>query len=528
MLDGIKKIIPLRLKQVLRDRILGSRAEFLLGWAINHTEEETSRPSSKVRQCIKMWPIELCECDMHIGEFKRERQYKKIIKILSDYEVNYVTDVFDENSHLAVSIDDFPKVSILLSDSGFILENRMSTVSKNQYDFPVLRDGRDVGEQVPQNAPELKALPNYFCASRKADARTMSVTISTFNDMGDIRCFHSSAARVRARKIKNISAEYRSSHRDIDVVITTVDGSDPEWRARFDEFMVSCNSDTGLARTKNNARYVNHDELRYVLRSIYYYAPYVRKIFLVTDRQCPDWLDTEDSSIELVDHTDIIDKKYLPTFNSDAIESCLWKIPDLSEKFLYFNDDVLLMGPTNREVFFTHNGLPRFFPSPRSLPDIPLDWAKSYTTHAHIQTALAFEKKGLARPSKKFKHAPFSCTKSILREIESEFERELHASRNSHVRSEESYATISFLYPNYALATGRAVYSNLKYSYVDLAWVDWLPRLKKILGRTDIAVACINESDDALGAESLDASLKGILNARFPAVPPWEKSSGAL
>ncbi len=535
MLDGVKKIIPLRLKQGMKDRILGSRLESMLKWTINPVQNEKSVSVGKSRPCVKSWPTSMCECDMHLGAFKQIRRYEKIVRILDDNEVGFVDDIFEDDFHLAVDLDDLPKAKVLLSEAGVVIRDHENSVGRNQYDFPLLRDGRNVSDLVPESAPLLKAVPHYFCASREADADVMAVTISTFNDIDGIRCFHSSEAKTRTQKIhagarvENKTTAGRE-RQDIDVVITTVDGTDPAWRDRFDAFTATGDAGTDLvstklARTQNEARFVNHDELRYVLRSIYYYAPYVRKIFLVTDRQCPNWLDISHPRIELIDHSDIIDGQYLPTFNSDAIESCLWKIPGLSEKFLYFNDDVLLMGPTGREIFFTDNGLPRFFPSPRSLPDMPVEWAKSYTTHAHIQTALAFEAKGLERPGKKFKHAPFSCVKSVLKEIEKKFEKELHVSRGSHIRSEESYATISFLYPNYALATGKGICSGLKYNYVDLAWGDWEPRLMRILGRTDISVACINESDDASGMLDLDETLAHMLNARFPAIPSWEKQA---
>ena len=84
------------------------------------------------------------------------------------------------------------------------------------------------------------------------------------------------------------------------------------------------------------------------------FAPFVRKIFIVTDNQNPN-LDkfieinfpNNQISIEIVDHKVIFKgyEEYLPIFNSRAIETCIHRIPGLSENYVYFNDDVFLIRP---------------------------------------------------------------------------------------------------------------------------------------------------------------------------------------
>ena len=43
--------------------------------------------------------------------------------------------------------------------------------------------------------------------------------------------------------------------------------------------------------------------------------------------------------VKIVDHAEIVPAAYLPTFNSRVVESCLHRIPGISEVFLYNNDD---------------------------------------------------------------------------------------------------------------------------------------------------------------------------------------------
>ena len=70
--------------------------------------------------------------------------------------------------------------------------------------------------------------------------------------------------------------------------------------------------------------------------------------------------------IKLINHSQIIDAKYLPTFNSHVIEANLYKIPDLSEHFIYFNDDVFVARPLMPNHFFENNGLASLFVANKS------------------------------------------------------------------------------------------------------------------------------------------------------------------
>ena len=60
------------------------------------------------------------------------------------------------------------------------------------------------------------------------------------------------------------------------------------------------------------------------------FAPWIRKIWIVTNGQHPTWLDQDNIHIEVVPHHKIFpNKDDLPTFNSRAIESHLHQIPGL-------------------------------------------------------------------------------------------------------------------------------------------------------------------------------------------------------
>jgi hypothetical protein len=122
----------------------------------------------------------------------------------------------------------------------------------------------------------------------------------------------------------------------IDIVYTWVDGNDPKWKQK--------KSDTTSNFTPQiyeDARYQNMDELKYSLRSVFKYANWVNKIYIVVDDvQTPSFVNLENPKIQIIKHSDIIEPKYLPVFNSVAIEANIHHIPTLSENFLYLNDDI--------------------------------------------------------------------------------------------------------------------------------------------------------------------------------------------
>ncbi|NDE14339.1 hypothetical protein EBZ80_05345 [bacterium] len=103
--------------------------------------------------------------------------------------------------------------------------------------------------------------------------------------------------------------------------------------------------------------FVDHLELLYSLRSLERHAPWIRRVYVVVrDGQQPSWLDP--SRVHLVPHSRILPEDCLPTFNSLAIESVLHRLPGLSERYLYFNDDMILLGDVFPSDFFDDNGRP--------------------------------------------------------------------------------------------------------------------------------------------------------------------------
>lgn len=140
----------------------------------------------------------------------------------------------------------------------------------------------------------------------------------------------------------------------IDLVYMWVDGNDPVWQQKKQQYNPTITAET--VQTAGEARWRDNDELLYSLRSVEKNAPWINHIYIITDGQCPRWLDTSNPKVTIVDHSEILPKEALPIFNSQAIESCIHKIKGLSEHFIVGNDDTLFVQPISPEHFFREDG----------------------------------------------------------------------------------------------------------------------------------------------------------------------------
>ena len=136
----------------------------------------------------------------------------------------------------------------------------------------------------------------------------------------------------------------------IDFVVTWVDDHDPAWRALYNQYRPE-------KPLSDAARFREWNLFRYWFRAVERYAPWVNKVFLITNGTFPEWINEECPKLVLVRHEDYIPHEYLPTFNANTIELNLHRIEGLSPYFVYFNDDMYLNNPVSPEHFFK-NGLP--------------------------------------------------------------------------------------------------------------------------------------------------------------------------
>ena len=302
---------------------------------------------------------------------------------------------------------------------------------------------------------------------------------------------------------------------DIDLVYLWVDGNDPLWQEKKNKYLPE--------KVENSPeRYENNEELRYSLRSVEKFAPWIRHIFLVTDGQKPDWLNTDNQKIRIVDHEEIIPTENLPCFNSNAIEIYLYKIPRLSERFLYANDDMFFGKPTLPADFFAPDG----FPIIRSLNLLKVikfygleSWHKTqYFQFIHNANLLIKRKYG-----KRFLLLPHHCIDAYLRSdlqrnIEDIFKNEFYAAAKNRLRNSSDIQRILHNYTALAEKRGHLKYVTEKESFPVL--IQNGEKINK-LNKTSPLQFCLNDTEIATAADR--TRMKEFLESYFPEKSSFER-----
>lgn len=185
-----------------------------------------------------------------------------------------------------------------------------------------------------------------------------------------------------------------SSDTEMDFVVIWVDGADPDWRKKRAAYQPR---DAQELVDDGEERYRDMGLLRYWFRGVERFAPWVRRVHFVTCGQMPDWLDLSCDRLHFVRHEDYMPQEYLPTFSSHPIELNLHRIEGLSERFVYFNDDMYLTSDVVPEDYFCGD-TPRH--APLLHPILPMCYESSEVmSHIYINMVTAINRHFDARES---------------------------------------------------------------------------------------------------------------------------------
>ena len=311
---------------------------------------------------------------------------------------------------------------------------------------------------------------------------------------------------------------------DIDVVYTWVDGDDPAWQRKKAEASPDAADAPALhSESTHEARFRSRDELLYSLRSLDDYAPWVRNVFIVTDSQVPHWLNTDNSRVRVIDHTEIFpDDGRLPVFNSNAIISRLHHIPGLSEHFIYINDDVMLGRPVSPQQFFLASGIALVSGSRNHRPFGP----PSVSVEPHLN--LTRNIRELLRDvtgrtvTRAIKHTPHPLTKSTMMELEELFAEAFDRTTRQKFRHHTDIVADQ-LHHYYALMQGRAAPSSLTYTYLTIRDDSYEPLMADLLMRRHRDSFCLNDAPVA-GAKAISQDVvQDFMRSYFSAPSQFER-----
>ncbi|MDR2839877.1 MAG: glycosyltransferase, partial [Paludibacter sp.] len=273
------------------------------------------------------------------------------------------------------------------------------------------------------------------------------------------------------------------------------------------------------SNTQSNCkgRTANNDELKYSLRSAEKFAPWIRKIFIVTDNQIPDWLDVTHEKIKIIDHLDILPPEALPCYNSVIIEYFMYKIPDLSEHFLYANDDMFFNAAVQPDFFFNADGYPIVRLCRKTAAKLGYKLEKFFKKGLSVYKQTLVNAADLVESKfhKYYSAIPHHNIDAYLKSdyqmaVEQIFSKEFSACITNHLRSEQDIQRIVFLY--YALATGHG---QLKYVGKNESCVVRLQRknYQKYFDKYHPKLVCVNDSERV--SDNDRTRMKSFLNNLF-------------
>lgn len=337
-----------------------------------------------------------------------------------------------------------------------------------------------------------------------------------------------------------MNEDEESMEPNIDFVVTWVDGNDPVWREKKQSYLPQ--HDNGM---NTSSRYRDWGILKYWFRAVEQHAPWVNKIFFVTEGHVPDWLNVNCDKLVIVKHEDYISHKFLPTFNSNVIELNLYKIKGLSEWFVNFNDDMFLNKDVKKDDFFK-NGLPcdtgifsPIVPKPNSIAPIVLNNIQIINKYFNSRQVLKVSWKNFFKPvyGKHLlknivilpwkdilgfydQHIPVSYKKAIFKEVATK-ESELFLEVFSH-RFRQKDEINHWLVRYWQLCTNQFHPRGTKFGeYYSLS--DNNEEIIRDIRSGHHSIICINDGDSISNFEKAKQELIHTFEEKYPNKSMFEK-----
>ena len=245
----------------------------------------------------------------------------------------------------------------------------------------------------------------------------------------------------------------------VDLVYLWVDGADPLWQCRrahdFDRW-IALNPDQLALHGNSSGRYRDNGELLFNLRAVERFLTNVGHIYVVTDNQRPSWLQTS-APLTIIDHRDLVGDRGEAIYDSGNVESYLHRIPGLSERFVYLNDDVFFGSPLDLSSWFSPTMKVYLETGTIAHPDTPQRWEPAPVNAAarSKELLLRLDPAYVHRPAT-FSHAPRPMRKSVMVELEHLLPQVFAESRSTTFREWRLPSLLPDFVPRWMTHTGLA------------------------------------------------------------------------
>jgi hypothetical protein len=298
---------------------------------------------------------------------------------------------------------------------------------------------------------------------------------------------------------------------EIDAVYLWVDGADPDWQARKTKF----SDEEGSHGTSAN-RFTSRNELYFSIATLRKNAPWINRIWLVTDNQTPD-LGELHNEVTIVDHREFIPAEYLPTFNSHVITAHLHRIKGLAEHFLYLNDDILFGRPLLPTSWFDSLGRSIIRYTRTTLPGFSVHQPDVIHRSRQKTVKLGLDA-GLRVSTRSIQHGPHPLRKSVIQKMWVDFEAVLKSTSQNQFRTEEDVVP-EWLHNFIAYTNAKAVIGGrLSYSYIMLNAKSALPKIIDLASKRPPSVVCLNDVSEL---PAHDQASEKIIEYRLKKIAAW-------
>lgn len=324
----------------------------------------------------------------------------------------------------------------------------------------------------------------------------------------------------------------------IDMVYCWCDGNDPAFQERKNYYL---RQEKGIhdSDSVGNHRFADNEELRYSLRSLTMYAPWIRHVYIVTDRQIPQWLNTDYEKVTVIDHSQIMPKELIPCFSASVIERYLVNIPGLSEYFLYGNDDMFFGRPVRPEFFFSTNGMPivfvKYFEKFKRIND-DKDFEKKYNSVSTWMKSnlnswkLLYDKYGKCE-FYVLAHTIDGYRKSLFKETVHSYMQSLNQASHNRFRNDKSISRslygLNMVYSNHGilkLIETPSFWKKHVYKPKGYSWICYCgsedEKTRKQIRRFEPYVFCVNA--DSHGRPEDKRAMRAFYEQLFSKISPFE------
>ena len=344
-----------------------------------------------------------------------------------------------------------------------------------------------------------------------------------------------SLPRLPAGHMTRMDTSLMNTSGPVDIVYLWVDGSDAAWRSKRQaaQQQLDAHQRQQIAAYGDvEGRFRDNDELRYSLRALDRFFPEHGHVYIVTDGQVPAWLIAH-PQVSIVDHRDLIPAQALPTFDSCHIESYIHRIPGLSERYFYFNDDVFFGSRVDLADWFWDDGVYAGWSDEPPVPAGPMQRHSNALENAcrmSIAWLDAHPSVSLQPPYRHtyqtFAHSPRAMRKSMLFELEALAPELFSKVRSTVFRAWDKPTIVSDFVMRWALAHGRARMRDYAHVYVATGEAPQASGMNRVIrGFGDLHFFCLNDTLDNAPADDIRLHyVKEALQGLFDTASRYERS----